>query len=794
MKLALLTAFVLLSAPLATSAQEEWEGKKILEVQGEGFRLQRFSNFKSLLNARPGQVYTQGKRIQDNRKLNQTGLFNDVWINVTAKKDTLLVTIRVKEYAFIDQVIFRGHSVFKTTELQAALRLTAGGYLNPWHLKLDNKTITDMYISKGYQFFRLEEELKSTPTGVTLIWNIQEGPRVTVEKIHFSGNKSFSDSTLKDKILSRENDALLFIPLGKKPFLEKNLEQDIQRLKLFYSLEGWLDIHTPGPKPRIFLAEVNYNQNKTAVQIRYHIDEGPRYEIQNIRIQGNTIYSEQEIRSWLRLRPGESYSRSIAAKDVQKIRDKYGEKAYIQAQVDAKEVLYRVGHKLDLLINIKENKKVYVGRISIQGNTKTREEVIRRELTRKEFLPGEEYNTISLSRALNHLRRTGWFGKDPRDPRQGISSQDRETDDPSVKDILLNIDEGSTGNVRFAAGYSSSYGIMGIVEFTQRNFDISDLPKSMSDLVNGTGFAGGGQFFQVRYSPAADRQSFSISFREPYFLGYEVGFGVQGYDTETRRESWDEHRTGGSFSLTKNLDPFRLELRLTSFLIKMHDLDSNAPTDVVELEGENLLVSIEPSLIFDTRNSRIFPTSGARIVLTGEYAGQELAGDFDYNKIRFDSDFYYKLFTTESGMTHVLKTQFTFGWAVPRRSKTKVPIFEKFFAGGRGSIRGFEFRGLGPQENGDPIGGNAYVFGSVEYNFPIFVSFLRGAFFYDVANLTNDLDGLTKTHFRDSVGFGLRIMIPQLSNIPITLDFGFPLNYDDEDERETVTFDIGRVF
>lgn len=785
---------LVLLSPAPLHAQEEWEGKSIERVRGEGFRLHRFENFKSLLNARPGQVYTQGKKIQDRRKLDKSGLFNEVQIDISVVQDLLHLTIRVVEYAFVDRVLFDGHTVYKTTELEVAVRLEAGGYLNPYLLKLDNQTITEMYISKGYPFFRLKEELKTTRTGVSLLWRIQEGPRVTVERIEFSGNRSFSDSELKKKIITKENEALLFIPLGKKPFLEKNLEQDIQRLMLFYSLEGWLDIHTPKPRPRIFVEEVVYNETKTSVRIRYHIDEGPRYRIRNIRIRGNTIYPEEEIRNWMSSRPGANYSRSTISKDVQKIRNRYGERAYVQAEINAKEILSRIGSELDLLIDIRENKKVYIGRIAIQGNTKTREDVIRRELTRKEFVPGEEFNTISLSRALTHLRGTGWFGKDPRDPRRGVTSQEIESDDPATRNLLINVEEGSTGNLRFAAGFSSSYGIMGIIEFTQRNFDITDLPKSMKDMIDGTGLAGGGQYFRIRYTPAAQRQSFSVDFREPYFLGYEVGFGVQGYDIETTRESWDEHRTGGSFSLTKNLDPFRFELRFTTFQIDMHDLDADAPAEVVDLEGTNLLMAIEPSLVFDTRDSRMFPSSGARIVLAAEYAGQNLPGDFDYNKVRFDSDFYYGIFETKSGLKHILRTHFTFGWAVPRRRNTSVPIFEKFFAGGRGSIRGFEFRGMGQQENGDPVGGNAYIFGSVEYTFPIFVSFMRGAVFYDIANLANDLHGLSTSGFRNTVGFGIRFMIPQLSNIPISLDFGFPLTYEDEDERETITFDIGRIF
>ena len=136
----------------------------------------------------------------------------------------------------------------------------------------------------------------------------------------------------------------------------------------------------------------------------------------------------------------------------------------------------------------------------------------------------------------------------------------------------------------------------------------------------------------------------------------------------------------------------------------------------------------------------------------------------------------------------------TFRWVHGARRTDEIPSFERFYAGGRNSIRGFDFRGLGPQEFGDPIGGEAYVFASVEYSFPLFVEVLRGAFFYDVANLSSRIENLQHDTWRQSVGFGIRFIIPQLGGIPVSLDFGFPFRKDDGDERRTITFDIGSLF
>lgn len=788
----------LLACASVATAQEEWEGKEIRTVDpGEGWVRQRFPNFKSLLKARAGQKYNREFRAQDYQKLYGTGLFapDGVDIQIKVVNNMLDIVISVKEFDFVENVEFRGHTVFSTAQLGAALRTTPGGYYNPANIKADKDAITEMYVSKGHHFFSLREEAVETRRGRHLIWHINEGPMVSIESIEFSGNANASAGDLKEYLLSKENDYLLFIPIGKNPFIERNLREDVERIKLWYTLEGWLDVYKDTPRPHVFVEDVVFNDAKTSVRIRFHVEEGRRYKIRNIRIKGNTIYPEQEIRSWLLSKVGDYYTEKNAGVDVNKIKDKYGERAYILAEVTQRPLFDLVGEEIDLQFEIKENAKVNVGLITVTGNTKTREDVIRRELTRAEFLPGEEYNTRKLQRGIHRLRGSGWFGaEDPTDPSQGVTVKNGPSDFPDSQDVTVEVKEAQTGNVRFAAGYSSAFGILGVLELTQRNFDISDLPKSLADLIEGTGFAGGGQFLRLRLAPAAKRQSFVAEFKEPYFFGYDLGFGVRAYSSSTTRESWDERRTGGSLSFDKPLDPFRLELTFGGYEINIRDVDFDAPSAIQDLEGSNTLISLTAGLTLDTRNSSLFPSEGARISLTYELAGQIFGGDFDFDKYVFDSEFYYPIFETETKLKHVLSLQLNVGWAEPKGDSETVPTFERFYAGGRGSIRGFEFRGVGPQENGDPVGGLALFFMSVEYTFPLFTKILRGAVFWDIANLTLGHDEFFHTKFRNTIGVGVRFMIPQLSNIPVAIDFGFPMTKEDEDDRQTITFDIGRLF
>lgn len=370
----------------------------------------------------------------------------------------------------------------------------------------------------------------------------------------------------------------------------------------------------------------------------------------------------------------------------------------------------------------------------------------------------------------------------------------QETDEPNVRDVVVDIREGQTGSVRFAAGYSSAYGLLGLLEYTQKNFDIADLPNNAGEMFDGTAFAGGGQFFRARIQPAVERQSYSLDFREPWFFGHEVGMGARAYITNTLRESYDDERIGGEIRFDKRIEPWTFQIGFTAYTLTVDDVDLGAPQGVKELEGENLVFALIPAIIVDTRDSFVIPTEGVRFSLTYEYNGQILPGDFDFNKVTFEGEGHVPLYTTEDRLRHVLSSSFTIGWAHAARTKETVPIVERFYAGGRDGPRGFEFRGMGPHENGDPVGGEALVLATVEYSYPLFTEFLRGAFWYDLGNLTPRIEDLWHDKWRNVVGFGIRFMIPQLGNIPVKLDFGWPLTKESEDERETVTFDIGALF
>jgi len=783
---------------LATSlrAQEpiqDWEGKEISNLTAQGFNHENQNKNLGFIGLKKGDRITREKKDLAIKELFKTGKFQYVDLKIEddkANPGKVLVTVVVTEYILVEKVDFKGLNEIPINTLKPNLRLSAGEPLNPFHLKQDREYIRDQYLQKGYHFSSVEESTKPGTTGVLLTWNVVEGPLVSVDAILFTGTITADESEMRRYLLSKESDTFFgLFSLGHKEFVERNLREDVERLKLFYRLEGWLDIQHGN---HIFLEDLEFSEDKTRVTIKIHIDEGERYKIRQVRFEfdpaSRRIFSEAEMTRWLISKPGEPYTENNANKDAAKIREKYGERAYIQAEINHNEVVALASRELDLVYSIKENDKIYLGRLIFEGNTKTREDVLRREFTRAGFLPGEEFNNSSFQLGMQRIK-----DRQVIDTQAGLQMRTQETDDPQTRDVILDVKEGQTGTVRFAAGYSSSFGITGLIEFTQRNFDIADLPTSFEDLIGGTGFAGGGQFLRLRASPSALRQSYSIDFREPYFYGYEFGFGISLYDVSTIWESYDEQRLGGSITVDKRLDPFIVQLKLDAYSVSIGSIITGAPLELQQLQGRHSVYSLTPAIIIDQRDSFILPTSGYKVMISETYAGQVLPGSFDFHKFSFEAEAHIPLHETEGHLKHVLSLQLTFGLASGARGTPDVPIFERFFAGGRDRPRGFDFRGMGPHINNEPVGGDTLLLATVEYTYPIFVEFLRGAFFYDVANLTPDIYGLRHELWRNVVGFGIRFFVPQLGNIPIKLDFGFPLTSQPQDRRQTVTFDIGTL-
>jgi outer membrane protein insertion porin family len=602
-----------------------------------------------------------------------------------------------------------------------------------------------------------------------LSWRIREGPKVKIGSIRFCGNFTLDPGLLKRQMLVKES--TLF---KSAPFVMKKLLLSIRKIKLYYQQQGWLDIDTKG---RVFIEEIRFNPRKTIAHIKIHIDEPQRYTIEGLSIKGSTIFKEEELLAQIGLKKGSPYIQNLVHTALERIRRRYAELGYLEVSLEIKEEFFIDKPEVRLHVQIQEPQRIYMGRLIIKGNTRTKDEVIRRAFR---IYPGQKLDMEKLLRGVARLRDTRWF-----EP-EGFKLDLCDTADPSVKDVLLELKERKTGNIRFAGGYSANYGLIGIFELTQINFDIADLPESLAEIP--FSFCGGGQYLRILLSPGVGRSAYSFDFREPYLFGKEAGLGVELFNIDIVRESYTEGRRGTRVILDKRWGDLKIGLESSFLGIKLWELEPDAPRSIKALQGRNEICSAIPFLQYDNRDSVILPTEGVNLGISFHYSGGFLPGDFNFVKTQIHAEHYFTLYRTGGGFKHVLALRTRFGCARPTRLDEDLPTFERFFAGGSGSLRGFRFRGVGPRENGDPIGGNALLLASVEYTFPIYHNYLRGALFVDSGSLVPKLRDLKGETLRVSVGFGVRIA--PFGIVPIAIDIAFPVRKRHEDERQTVLIDF----
>jgi outer membrane protein insertion porin family len=576
---------------------------------------------------------------------------------------------------------------------------------------------------------------------------------VRIKDIIIRGNKSFPSGRIL-KLLKTKR--AWFFNAG----VLKNevLEEDMERIKSFYRREGFTDVAVsyevnPDPK-KVYLLYITIN-----------ITEGKKYLVGSVVIEGNKDIPEKAILSSLsECIPGKVFSTEAMKKDIAGIQGIYFDRGYISAQVQESTVVNPATGRVDITYSIIENQIVYVNKIKVRGNIKTKDVVIRREMR---LHPGDRFDGEKLRRSKERLTNLGFF--------EEVSYDTEDTREPNKKNLVVDVKESKTGAFSFGGGYSTVDQFVGFVEVEQKNFDWKNWPY----------FTGAGQDLKVRASIGNLSNGFDLSFTEPWLFDYPVSFGFDLYrrthdrDTDTGY-GYDEKVTGGDLRLGRELSEY---LR-GDIMYRLDEVDlSNPSTDdnnLTEEMGKNLISSISPSLTYDSRDNVFDTRKGNLITASFDFAGGPLGGDKNYTKFFARASHYFPM---PKGA--VLEVRGRVGLAQPYGSTDRIPIYERFFAGGAYTIRGYEERKVGPvtdQGDHDPLGGASMFIGNVEYTYPLF-SFLKVAFFYDVGNVwekigdifsNKDANGVENSGgLKSSVGIGLRIRTPIG---PIMLDYGIPFD------------------
>ena len=745
-------------ATLVATAPAMAQSVVIREIRVEGNRRVEPETVRSYLAISVGNTYDSAKVDQSLKALFATGLFRDVRIDRSGA--TLVVT--VVENPIVNRVAFEGNSQVEKASLEGEVQLKPRSILTRAKVQADVQRVLDVYRRQGRFSATVEPKIIELPQNrVDLVFEINEGGQTKVKSINFIGNHAFSDSQLRDIISTGESGWLDFLK-GNSIYDPDRVNLDRELLRQYYLKNGYADV-------RVVAATADVDREGKGFYITYTIEEGQLYKFGTIQIVSNVaLVNAQALGGELLLNKGDVFNASLIEKTIEKLTLAAAEQGYAFARIRPKVDRDEASRIISITFVIEEGPRIYIERINIVGNTRTRDYVIRREFRLAE---GDAYNPLLVDRAKKRLQALGYF-KGVEVKRTAGSAQDRVALDVIVV-------EQSTGELSFGAGYSTSEGVIGDVSITERNL------------------LGRGQFLRLKLSGSAERQQVDLSFTEPRFLDRNLAAGFDLFHKTvdfTSTSSYKSQKTGGSLRLGFPLsERLWMQVNYTLLADDVFDVGIDASNAVKQAAGKSLTSSLGYSLTWDARNHPKNPNRGYYFQLAQDFAG--VGGDVNYIRTAAEARAYYPLTEKITFVGRLIGGQIE-GWG-----GQDVRLIDLYYKGGE-TIRGFERSGIGPRDiasvNQDALGGKYFYSATAEirYPFPFIPDELgmSGAIFFDAGSLWG-VDSSTKTLAPTLVGAEHSLRASIGTSIiwnspvgPLRLDYSYVLKKEDFDKTEVLRF------
>jgi outer membrane protein insertion porin family len=705
---------------------------------------------RGAIKSREGGPFSVEKIREDLRSIFDLGSFTDVQVDIKPNPQGKEVIFIVVEKPSIKDILIKGNNKVKLDDIKEKATLTSRSILNLEKVKENSEQIRKLYFSKGYYGVKVEYKVDYLETNEAVVtFTISEGPKGHIQKIVFKGNKKIKSSQLKKLIATKQRN--IFSIITKTGTLDEDiLKNDLQLLTAYYFDQGYLDAKIPEPKINL--------SNPKKIRIEIGIVEGPRYHLGNIDFKGDVLTTKEALFKVLEIKRGGVYSNTIIRREVNALTEKFANQGYAYVEINPEISVDNKNLLVHLTFEIEKKKRVYYEKIQVVGNTKTRDKVIRRELVVAE---GELYNAADMNKSRDRLKRTGYFKEVDFTTSRGSTEEKINLD--------LKVEETPTGAITFGAGYSTIESVVGSASISDRN-------------LFGLGYAG-----SLKFSLGFKTQNIRLSLTDPYFLGYPYMAGIDVY--HERVEIFDTYSykiTGGDIRFGKELtDKIRIDAMYKLENIGVYHVADDASIYIKDQKGTKTTsaISITPSI--DTRDDYFNPRRGGRHSLSVQNAGGILGGDNYFVKVTGQTSWFFPL---PLNTTLNLRAQANM---ISSYGGKTLPIYEKFFAGGINTVRGFEYGMAGPVDvNGEPIGAKKMVVFNTELIFPISREIgLKGALFFDVGKGFDKWSEVTPLRF--GAGPGIRWYSPFG---PIHIDLGFNLNPKKGEKGHVIEFNAGTVY
>lgn len=788
------------AAPTVLVARTVCEGRRIKAIEVSGNGRVSADDVRAGMKLKPGATCTDADVARDARTLWDLGYFDDLVFRARVEGNEVVLSVEVDERPAIAKITFEGDDEVDEEDLDEKVTLQVGSILSENEVRQQLPKIRDVYAEEGHFLAKVTYRLIPMPNNqVEVRFDIVEGPKVSVRRLQFTGNDHLPDDEILKFMRTRPTGFFSFIS-SNDTFKREFFDEDVLRIQALYYDRGYLNVSVAPPR-------VELTPDRQQIDITVPINEGPRFRIGRFRVaefdaDGNEVEplgGRRAVREQVKTESGEWFSRTKLSEGIERITRHYRDASYCKTEIEPETQLETERRVVHVTIAIRRGPSCHIERIEIQGNDKTRDRVVRREIVTYE---GDKYSQSKLELSKNRITALGYFER--------VDMSEADGAEPNGIVVTYDIKERATGTFQVGAGFSSIEQFILTAQVDQQNL------------------FGHGQSLSLQAQISGIRQLVQLQFIEPYFLGTLWSLSLDAARTSNAFQAYTTRSTGGGIAFGhpvfhRNL---RLAVRYSAdytevgattggfFSTSAQAATFQTRTPFANAQRGGFTSAGRLSLTWDSRDNRLFPSKGIYASISTEAADPYIGSERTYIRHRYFGRFYYPLLL---GAVLRLNTE---AGLVTSRKLEGVPLYERFYLGGILSVRGFPYNDLGPHASipfsTDPnarnsslrIGGNAMLRINLELEVPLVTAVgIKGVLFTDAGNVWNlekvycqlpeepIPDNSRKTcgfnRLRHSWGFGIRWFSPMG---PLRFEWGFPIKRRYFDDKVRFEFTIGQFF
>jgi len=717
----------------------------VKDITVEGNRRVQEAVILGRVQTKPGSFFNPSQLSEDVRAIFGLGFFDDVQMKVEDFEGGVKVTFVVMERPFVRDIDFTGNKKIQTSDLQEKIDLKLGSVYNPVAVQKAKEVLQDHYESEGYFEVQITPEVEKFSDGdVKVVFSINEGRRISIDKIIIRGARGLNEKDIKKALATQERE--FWVLPGK--LQRQRIDEDIERILAVYNDNGYV-------QARVESHEVQLDRDKAKVTLIFTVVEGPQYRLDNLTITGVTLFPESEVFRVVRLKTGDVFSRTKLRDTLREITDLYSTIGHASADVTPRTEQFESTARVSLVLDINEGPETYVERINITGNVRSQDKILRREIPMHE---GELFTLQKLQRAKQRLNNLGFF--------ETVNVSTSPGSDKTKVIVNVDVKERPTGVFSLGGGFSSVDSFLGTIDLAQRNF------------------LGRGWEASIRLRLGANTQQGVVSFTEPWLFDRPLSAGFDLFSTSRSYTDYNYDQLGAGIRFSHPfLEYWRWFTQYRASRDKISDLKETATPELQGQAGTHHTSLVSVAVTRDSRDNVQLPNRGGLFSWAVDVAG--LGGDVHYVKTVASATYFKPML-----LDHIVsgRVEGAYGASLDNQ---EFPLFERFYLGGPNSIRSFKFRKISPvDENGFRTGGTSEVLGSLEYIVPLPLN-LRLAGFYDVGNVYGFSTKFDLTDLKQAIGAGIRWFSPFG---PIRVDYGINPNRQKGEDSGALNFSVGSPF